>query len=312
MKKLLGAAFVAASAFLTLSVSAYAEELKFIFVSHGQANDSFHSVVKNAAMQAGKDLGVSVEYRSPETFDMVAMGQLIDAAVNQKPNGLVVTIPDGDALGPAIKRAVAAGIPVISVNSGQDISKGLGVLVHIGQEEYAAGKAAGEKLKELGGKKGICVHVEPGNVALDQRCKGFSDGFGGNTTVLSTSLDIQENVSKIRAALDSDPGVDTVLGTSAPHAGESAVKAVDEAGRTGKVHIATFDLSPNVLQAIVDGKMEFAIDQQQYLYGYLPIVLLKLYHDYGLIPASNIASGPNLITKDKAAQVIELAAKGIR
>ena len=311
MKRFVAAA-LGFAALLTSAMIASADPLKFIYVSHGQANDSFHSVVKNAFMQAGKDLGVDVEYRSPETFDMVAMAQLIDAAVNQKPDGLVVTIPDGDALGPSIKRAVEAGIPVVSTNSGEDVAKKLGVLIHIGQAEYTAGKAAGEKLKELGGKKGICVHVEPGNVSLDLRCKGFSDGFGGNVTVLSTSLDIPENVSKIRAALDSDPEIDTILGTSAPHAGESAVKAVAEAGREGKVHVATFDLSPNMLQAIVDGKADFAIDQQQYLYGYLPVVLLKLYHDYGVMPAANIASGPLLVTKDKAAKVIELSAKGIR
>lgn len=312
MKYLTKAVVLGAFALWASTTLGYAKELKFIYVSHGQANDSFHSVVKNAAYKAAKDLGIEVDYRSPETFDMVAMAQLIDAAVNQKPDGLIVTIPDGDALGPSIERAVAAGIPVISTNSGEDVSKKLGVLLHIGQAEYTAGKAAGEKLKALGGTKGICVHVEPGNVSLDQRCQGFSDGFGGNATVLSTSLDIPENVAKIRAALDSDPAIDTILGTSAPHAGESAVKAVAEAGREGKAHVATFDLSANMLQAIVDGKADFAIDQQQYLYGYLPVVLLKLYNDYGLIPASNIASGPLLVTKDKAAQVIELSAQGIR
>ena len=300
------------AALLSCASASYAKELKFIYVSHGQANDSFHSVVKNAAVKAAKDLGVELDYRSPATFDMVAMAQLIDAAVNQKPDGLIVTIPDADALGPSIKRAVEAGIPVISTNSGQDASKKLGVLLHVGQDEYIAGKKAGEKLKALGGKKGICVNVEPGNVSLDIRCKGFSDGFGGSVSVLSTSLDIPENISKIRAALDSDPSIDTVLGTSAPHAGESAVKAVEQAGREGKVHVATFDLSANFLQAIVAGKADFAIDQQQYLYGYLPVVLLKLYNDYGLIPASDIASGPLLVTRDKAAQVIKLSAQGIR
>lgn len=311
LKRVIAVAAVAAGMVAGAASAAFAE-YRFIYVSHGQANDSFHSVVKNAAMKAAQDLGVKLEYRSPETFDMVAMSQLIDAAVNQDPDGLIVTIPDGDALGPSIQRAVEAGIPVISTNSGSDVSRKLGALIHIGQEEYTAGLEAGRKLKELGGKKGICVHVEPGNVALDQRCQGFSDGFGGNVSVLPTSLDIPENVAKIRAALDSDPDIDTILGTSAPHAGESAVKAVEEAGREGQVHVATFDLSAQMLQYIVDGKAEFAIDQQQYLYGYLPVVLLKLYNDYGLMPAANIASGPKLVTQKDAAQVIELSAQGIR
>ncbi|MGO7388878.1 substrate-binding domain-containing protein, partial [Rhizobium ruizarguesonis] len=88
-------------------------------------------VVKNCVNAAAKDMGISVDYRAPDTFDMVSMGQLIDAAVNQKPDGLIVSIPDASALGPSIKKAVAAGIPVISINSGSDVSKELGALLHV-------------------------------------------------------------------------------------------------------------------------------------------------------------------------------------
>ena len=130
---------------------AAAKDIKIIAVTHGQANDPFWSVVKNGVTAGAKDTGVQVDYRAPETFDMVAMSQLIDAAVNQKPDGLIVSIPDASALGPSIKKAVAAGIPVISINSGSDVSKELGALLHVGQDEYSAGKAAGEKLKEMGG-----------------------------------------------------------------------------------------------------------------------------------------------------------------
>lgn len=310
MKRIIAAAIGAVAWMMSGTIAS--AELRFVYISHGQANDSFHGVVKNAAEKAARDLGVELEYRSPETFDMVAMAQLIEAATNQQPDGLIVTIPDGDALGPSIKRAVEAGIPVISTNSGRDASKGVGALLHIGQDEYTAGRAAGERLKALGASKAICVHVEPGNVALDIRCKSFEEGFGGEVIVLPTSLDIPENISKIRAALDSDPAIDAILGTSAPHAGESALVAVAEAGREGQVRVATFDLSPTFLKAVADGKAEFAIDQQQYLYGYLPVVLLKLYNEYGLIPAGDIPSGPLLVTPDKAAQVIELSAQGIR
>ena len=285
---------------------------RIIMVTHGQANDAFWNVVKNGAAEAAKETGVSFEYRAPETFDMVAMAQLIDAAINQKPDGLVVTIPDADALGPSIQRATAAGIPVISMNSGSDVSKKFGALLHVGQDEYTAGKMAGAKLKDMGGKKAICINHEVGNVALDMRCKGFADGFGGPVSVLPTSNDFAEVKAKVRAALDSDKAIDTVLALSAGQGGEPAVAAVQEAGKGSSVTVASFDLSANFLKMISEGKAAFAVDQQQYLQGYLPVIFLSKYIKYGLMPAGSVSSGPNLITKDKAKQVIELSAKGIR
>lgn len=292
--------------------TAQAADTKIIVVSHGQANDPFWSVVKNGVVAGAKDTGVSVEYRAPETFDMVAMSQLIDAAVNQKPAGLVVSIPDAAALGPSIKKAVAAGIPVISMNSGVDVSKSLGVLLHVGQDEYPTGKVAGEKLKEIGGKVGLCVNQEVGNAGLDQRCKGFADGFGGKVTVLPVSNEPAEVQAKVKAALSSDATVDTILALGAGTAGEPTLAAVKAVGKTGKIHVATFDLSAGFLKAVAAGEAAFAIDQQQFLQGYLSVVFLANNAKYGLMPGGNVASGPNLVTKDKAAQVVELSAKGIR
>jgi simple sugar transport system substrate-binding protein len=284
-----------------------------IVVSHGQANDPFWSVVKNGVEFAAQQTESTVEYRSPETFDMVAMSQLIDAAVAQAPDGIVVSIPDADALGPSIRAAVAAGIPVISMNSGSEVSKELGALLHIGQDEETAGRAAGEKLAELGGKKGICVNQEVGNVSLDLRCKGFTEGFGGNVTVLPTSNDPSEILSKVRAALESDPEIDTVMALGAGTAGEPSVEAVRQLGKGGgAVKVASFDLSPRFLEDVIAGDAAFAIDQQQYLQGYLPVAFLALNANFGLVPGGDVPSGPNLITADKAEQVIDLSAQGIR
>ncbi|MCO6187691.1 sugar ABC transporter substrate-binding protein [Rhizobium sp. L1K21] len=306
MKKFL--ASVATAAAIAIAGPALATDI--VVVAHGQANDPFWSVVKNGVAKAGEDTGANVDFRSPETFDMVAMSQLIDAAVNQEPDGLVVSIPDADALGPAIERAVAAGIPVISMNSGSDVSKKLGALLHVGQDEFDAGKAAGEKLAEMGGKKAICVNQEVGNVSLDQRCAGFSEGFGGDVSVLPTTNDPSEIESKVSAALASDEAIDTVMALGAATAGEPSVAAAKASGR--KVNVASFDLSASFLQSVVDGDAAFAIDQQQFLQGYLPVVFLALNAEYGLMPGGNVPSGPNLITADKAAQVIDLSAKGIR
>ncbi|MET0529708.1 sugar ABC transporter substrate-binding protein [Microvirga sp. P5_D2] len=305
---------VAAAALTVAAVAPVAAQQggRIIVVTHGQANDPFWSVVKNGVSEAGKDMNVQVDYRAPETFDMVSMSQLIDAAVNQKPAGLVVSIPDASALTASIQKAVAAGIPVISMNSGSDVSKKLGAMLHVGQDEVEAGRIAGGKLKEMGGKVGICVNQEVGNVSLDLRCKGFSEGFGGKVTVLPVSNDPTDIRAKVKAALAADGTVDTVLALGAGTAGEPSVAAVKDAGKTGTVRVATFDMSAGFLKAIAAGEAVFAIDQQQFLQGYLPVAFLALNAKYGLMPGGNVPSGPNLITKEKAAQVIDLSAKGIR
>lgn len=299
-----------AAAAVALAAPAFATDI--IVVSHGQASDPFWSVVKNGVEKAAADTGANVEYRAPETFDMVAMSQLIDAAVNQEPDGIVVSIPDGDALGPSIEKAVAAGIPVISMNSGSNVSKGLGALLHVGQEEFDAGLAAGEMMKSMGNSKAICVNHEVGNVSLDDRCAGFAEGFGGDVTVLPTTNDPAEIEAKVKAALDSDPDVDTVMALGASLAGEPSVAAVKAVGREGDVAIGSFDLSANFLESVSNGEAAFAIDQQQFLQGYLPVVFLAMHAEFGLMPGGNVPSGPNLITADKAAQVVELSAQGIR
>jgi simple sugar transport system substrate-binding protein len=305
----------AALAVLTLAAApAIAQDdISIIAVTHGQASDSFWSIVKNGITKAGEDQGVSVDYRAPETFDMTLMSQLIDAAVNQQPDGLVISNPDPDALGPSIERAIAAGIPVISMNSGIDAAEGLGISLHVGQEELSAGRIVGARLGELGATHVLCVNQEVGNVALDQRCQGVTEGLeGGTVTILPTTADPTEVESKIRAALSSDTTINAVIGLSAPIVGEPAVAAVQGLGVQDTVTVASYDLSPNFLQAIVDGKAAFAVDQQPYLQGYLPVTFLAQHARYGVMPAGNVPSGPNFVTQETAQQVIDLSAQGIR
>ena len=155
------------------------------------------------------------------------------------------------------------------------------------------------------GKAGVI-----GNVALDLRCAGFTEGFGGDVTVLPTGNDPAEIEAKVKAALDSDGDIDTIMTLGASLAGEPAVKAVKEMG--ADVRVASFDLSASFLESVAAGDAAFAIDQQQYLQGYLPVSFLALHADYGLVPGGDVPSGPNLITQDKAAQVVDLSSKGIR
>jgi len=303
------AAVVAAGLGLANVVSA--QDYRFVVVVHGQAADPFWSVVKNGVDEAAEDTGTTVEYRAPTTFDMVQMSQLIDAAVASQPDGLVVSIPDADALGPSIENAVAAGIPVISMNSGSDVREQLGVAVHVGQTEYEAGLGGGKRMKEAGVTSALCINQEVGNVALDLRCEGFADGLEGEVEVVAVTMDPTEIQNAISAQLSNNPDIGGVLALG-PSAAEPALQALEQSGALEQVQFGTFDLSPGVLQAIADGKMAFAIDQQQFLQGYLPIVLLKQYAQYGLMPAGTVMTGPGFVTQENAEQVIELAQKGIR
>ncbi|HLV35624.1 MAG TPA: sugar ABC transporter substrate-binding protein, partial [Spirillospora sp.] len=291
-------------------------DIRIVVVTHGQASDPFWSVVKNGVDAAAADMGVTVEYQAPSTFDMVAMSQLIDAAVASDPDGLVVSIPDPDALGPSITAAVEAGIPVISINSGSDVAEELGVLAHIGQTEYEAGYGGGQRMAAAGATNALCVNQEVGNVALDLRCQGFTDAMneaGGQVEVLAVDLaDPTGSANRISAALSANPDVDAIF-TLGPTGAAPALQVLESEGLMGEVLVATFDLSPEVLEAIRDGNMLFAIDQQQYLQGYLPIVYLTLYLTNLNTPGQVlIPTGPGFVTSDTAASVIDLSAQGTR
>ncbi len=290
-------------------------DLRIVVVTHGQASDPFWSVVANGVNQAQEDLGIEVEYNAPETFDMVAMSQLIDTAVASEPDGLVVSIPDADALGASIQAAVDAGIPVVSINSGSDVYRDLGILTHVGQTELEAGIGAGQRMAEAGVTNTICVNQEVGNVALDLRCQGFAEGLGGvPSEVVAVDLaDPAGAQAAIEAALSADDTIDGVL-TLGPTGADPALAALEASGRAGSVQIATFDLSENVLTALSEGTMLFAIDQQQYLQGYLGVLIVTQFAQYGLLPGGGgpIFTGPGFVTQETAAQVIELSAEGIR
>jgi simple sugar transport system substrate-binding protein len=291
--------------------------VRIVMVSHGQSSDPFWSVVANGAADAAGELGVKLEYQAPTSFDMVRMSQLIDAAVASKPTALAVSVPDADALGSSIRAAVAAGIPVVSINSGDAAWKRLGLLGHIGQTEYESGRAAGERLAAGGARRVLCVNHEIGNLSLDARCRGLRDGLataGGRMEVVGVSLsDPEDATQRIKGALGRDPKVDGLL-TLGPGGAAPALGALRGSGRLGRIAVGTFDLTPEVLVAIRDGQLLFAIDQQPYLQGYLAVVLLAKYLETGAIPGGGeiIRTGPSFVTRDNAAAVIALAERGIR
>jgi simple sugar transport system substrate-binding protein len=289
---------------------------RIVFVTHGQASDPFWEVVKRGLNDAGRQTQVAVSYRAPDRFSIPRMIRYINEAVADRPDGLVVSLPDPKALAPAIKAAVRAGIPVITINSGSDDFKSLGVLAHVGQPEYEAGVESGKRLARAGVKHALCVNQESGNGGLDERCRGLAAGLaksGGTSRELSVPLqDPAASQRRMAQAIASGP-IDGIL-TLGPNAAAPALAAVAASGMSQKITLATFDLSPDVLAGVRDGKILFAVDQQPYLQGYLPVILLAEQARHQLFPGKGklIPTGPQFVTRANAAAVIQPSAEGIR
>jgi simple sugar transport system substrate-binding protein len=286
-------------------------DLKIAVITHGQG-DSFWAVAKRGAEQAGKDMGVDVQY-SESSNDPQKQAQLIDAAVTDKVDGIAVSAPNPDALRDPLKKAVDAGIPVITLNSGQADSADLGAITHVGQDETIAGEAAGQRLAEGGSQKLLCVIHEQGNIGLNQRCDGAKQGFGGEVENFQVKgvEDISTSLTEIQSKLESDDSIDAVL-TLNPDIGAAARDAVQGSGSEAK--LATFDLSGDVVNAVEAGDIEFAVDQQQYLQGYLPVVFLKLFKDNANTVGGGqpVLTGPGFVDKANASTVKQLAEEGTR
>jgi len=285
--------------------------LKFAMVTHSDEG-SFWSVVKKGAQAAAKAEGVQLIW-SPSNNDPQKQAQLISAAISQKVDGLAVSVPNYDAIKGELQKAKKAGIPIITLNSGVDQFKQIGAITHVGQTEEIAGKAAGAKLKAAGIKKVLCVVHEQNNIGLQQRCTGVKEGFGGsveNVNVKGTA-DIATTQTELKSKLQADKSIDGVIALN-PDIASATVTAVKGASSDAK--IATFDLSPKVISDIKDGTVMFAVDQQQYLQGYLPIVFLKLFKENlnTVGGGQAVLTGPGFVDKSNAARVEKLAEAGTR
>ena len=310
MRKTLAALAVASLALAGgLVAPAHAEGERFVFVSHAPDSDSWWNTIKNALKVASSQMGVTVEYRNPPTGDLADMARIIEQAAASNPAGIISTIADFNVLKGPLTKAIEQGIPVITVNSGTiEQSKEIGALLHVGQPEKDAGFAAGERAKAAGVKKFLCVNHYITNPASVERCQGFAEALGvdlGNQ-MIDTGLDPSEVKNKVSAYLRANPDTDGIIALG-PNSAEPTIAALKENGMAGQVFFGTFDLSAGISAAIKDGTIEFAIDQQPYLQGYLPVVLLTNHARYGVIPPNSINSGPGFITKDNIALVEKLA-----
>jgi simple sugar transport system substrate-binding protein len=287
------------------------DRLTIAVVTHGDGG-SFWSVAKRGAKDAGRDLGVRVRY-SESNNDPELQARLIDAAVQARVDGLAVSAPNPAAITAAVRRAVDADIPVVTLNSGAEHFAELGAFTHVGQTEFEAGRGAGARLAAAGATKVLCVVHERGNVGLEQRCDGAATALAPGVERFSVtgSRDLATTGRELEAKLRADSSIDAVL-TLDP---DIAIAARDAVSRSGSgARIATFDLSADVIDAIQSGTILFAVDQQQYLQGFLPVVFLALFERNANTTGGGfpVLTGPGFVTAENAHEVEQLARAGTR
>jgi len=327
--------FLAAA--LVVSGAAFAADAKFVLISHAPDSDSWWNTIKNAIKQAGEDFNVEVDYRNPPSGDLADMARLVEQAAARNYDGVIVSIADFNVLQKPLAQVRAKNIPFITINSGtQKESEQLGAIMHVGQPEFDAGKGAGEKAKAAGVKSFLCVNHYATNPASFERCRGFAAAIGADfkASTLDAGDDPTQIEAKASAYLRNHKDTQAVL-TLGPTSALPSMKALQKMGLDTKIYFATFDLNEEITKGIKDGRVKFAIDQQPYLQGYIPVAVLAIMKkekltdlnkvkdilrsnpkfkarlaEYGLEPqygARHISSGPGFVTKDNIAKVEKYA-----
>ncbi|MER7973263.1 substrate-binding domain-containing protein [Streptomyces sp. NPDC096080] len=288
-----------------------AGRLKIAMVTHGGKGDAFWDRVQKGAEDAAAKDGIDLTYtRDP---DPTGQAELVRDAVRDKVDGIALTLAKPQAMKIPVAQAKTADIPVVGLNSGIDAWRPSGLLEYFGQDESVAGRAVGDKLDSLRAQHALCVIHERGNVALEARCAGVKKTFDGQTEMLYVEGTDQKSVAAaVTAKLRQDPTIDEVVTNGAQFA-LTAVKSVKAAG--SRAHVATFDLNDDLVKAVRTGDVQFAVDQQPYLQGYLAVDALWLYRTNGNVSGGGVSpvlTGPAFVTKSNAAAVARYAAGGTR
>ena len=308
LKKLMMTAAVVATP-LMASADGHSDNLKYILVSHAPDSDSWWNTIKNGIALAGEQMGVAVEYRNPPTGDLADMARIIEQAAASQPDGIITTLSDYDVLKGPIMAAVDQGIDVIIMNSGTPAQAAeVGALMYVGQPEYDAGLAAGERAKRDGVGSFLCVNHYISSPSSTERCQGFADGLGVDLgkQMIDSGQDPAEIKNRVLAYLSANPETDAIL-TLGPTSADPTMLALDENGMAGDIYFGTFDLGEEIVKGIKAGTINWGIDQQPFLQAYLPVVVLANYDRYGVLPGNNINSGPGFVTADGLTKVEEFA-----
>ena len=264
----------------------------FAMITHETPGDTFWDRIRAGAEQAAKDTGSTLKYSADPEATKQAV--LIQNAIDSKVDGIATTLVTPESLIPTVKKAVDAGIPVDSFNSGTDFYKQAGALTHFSSDEKLAGQQAGAKAKADGATKILCTIQQTGSVALEDRCAGVKDAFPNTENIQVNGQDDSAVTSAIQAKLAQDKDINWIITLGAAQAVD-ALKAKDNVKSQAK--IGTFDLSQETAEAVKAGNLQFCIDQQPYLQGYLAVTQLYLYKKNGNILGGGKPSltGPSFV-----------------
>lgn len=278
-------------------------------ITHAAAGDTFWDIVRKGAEEAAAKDNVDLQYlNDPEAG---RQAQLVQQAIDQKVDGIAVTLATPDALKDVVKKATDAGIPVVSLNAGEDVSAQLGAFTHFGSNEKLAGEAVGSKLASGGFKHPICVIQQQGHVGLENRCAGVKEKVPGTEVLYVNGQDMTSVQSTATAKLQATKDADVIIGLGAPIT-ITLLKSVSDAGSAAKV--ASFDLNAELAQDIVDGKVIFTVDQQPWLQGYMSVDALwqNKRGGFKLGGGQPVLTGPTIVDKSNASDVLKFAQQGVR
>ncbi len=284
--------------------------LTVAMVSHGAPGDTYWDLVRKGAEDAAQKDNIELRYSSDPQAPNQA--NLVQSAIDAGVDGIAVTMPNAQAIGPVAQKAVDAGIPTVGLNAGMDEYEKYGMSAFFGQDESVAGEKAGEKLKDEGAKHTLCVIHEQGNSSQEARCAGVKKGSGANVELLYVNgQDLTAAQSTLQAKLAQDKSIDWVMALQAPVA-LRAVDAVRDAGSQAK--IATFDTNAELVGAIQDGTVAWAVDQQPYMQGYMAVDALWLAKRNGstLGGGQPVYTGPSFVDAENVDAIAESAKEGLR
>ena len=278
-------------------------------VTHEAPGSTFWDRVRNGADAAADQLGVTLNYSNDP--DSGEQATLVQNAIDSDVDGIAVTLANPDAVGPALAKATEAGIPTVAFNSGMDVYQDYGALMFFGSDERLAGQSAGSRIAESGGGKAICVIHEAGNISLETRCAGVAESFPNTENLQVNGTDLPSVQQTIGAKLQEDPSITHVVTLDAGIA-TAAVQAQDGAGTAAS--IATFDLSPEVVAAIQAGDVEFSVDQQPYVQGYLAVhsLWLQLTNGNDIGGGQPVLTGPSFVDESNIDAIAGFAENNTR
>ena len=279
-------------------------------VTHEAPGSTFWDRIRAGAEQAAEQHGIELKYSNDP--DSGKQATLIQNAIDSKVDGIAVTLANADAVGPALQKATEAGIPGVVFNGGIDTYQKYGALMFFGSDESLAGQSAGQRLaQETPSGKALCVVHEQGNLSLETRCAGVKQGLANTENLQVNGQDLPSVQQTIQAKLAQDTSITDIVTLDAGIAG-AAVQAQDAAGTSAK--IVTFDLSPEVVQAIKDKKVEFSVDQQPYLQGYEAVdsLWLQLTNGNDIGGGKPTLTGPSFVDATNIDKIAGFAANNTR